>query len=352
MIPIILENSTGAGRVWLVSPTGSSENFGIAGQYPVNIATSALNTIAGVLSYATSGDMIILWPGTYAEAVDLSLFTDVTIVSAIPHAAKIVKAEADALIKLGDRCRLIGIDISNTTDKATTTSGQGKAISAVGKTGVVIEDCNISGSIGVHLEGATTARILGCDIDAAEFGINALDDNGTPAPHPAGSVYVDGCNIKTSLYTGCGTAGIGVFSYRAMVKNTMILATQNDIGSTNEIHGVAVAAYTENVISAIASFINCQILTAVTGTVTGTYPERGISLGFTGGGLNNTYASFINCDIRCAGNGGDYYDIDVMDGCKCDLHNTRFNPLKVRGTITGPDKTIQDTYSKPRGGRY
>ncbi|MCJ7777102.1 MAG: hypothetical protein MUP16_02160 [Sedimentisphaerales bacterium] len=58
-------------HVWHVAKSGNDNNSGHAGQYPVNLANNAKLTIGAAVNAATNGDTIIIWPGTYDEALDL-----------------------------------------------------------------------------------------------------------------------------------------------------------------------------------------------------------------------------------------------------------------------------------------
>ncbi len=54
-----------------VAKTGNDANAGHAQGYPVDFANDAKLTLGSAISAAASGDIIIIWPGTYAEFVDL-----------------------------------------------------------------------------------------------------------------------------------------------------------------------------------------------------------------------------------------------------------------------------------------
>ncbi len=58
-------------HIWHVAKSGNDGNSGHAGQYPVNLANNAKLTIGAAVAAASSGDTIIIWPGTYTEQVDL-----------------------------------------------------------------------------------------------------------------------------------------------------------------------------------------------------------------------------------------------------------------------------------------
>lgn len=58
-------------RVIHVSKSGNDGNAGHAQQYPIAFGADAKLTIAGAIAVAQNGDTIIIWPGTYAESVDL-----------------------------------------------------------------------------------------------------------------------------------------------------------------------------------------------------------------------------------------------------------------------------------------
>lgn len=56
-------------NTWLVSKNGNDGNPGAPTSDPVNLATDSFLTVAAAISAASSGDKILIWPGTYAEAI-------------------------------------------------------------------------------------------------------------------------------------------------------------------------------------------------------------------------------------------------------------------------------------------
>lgn len=58
-------------NVWHVSKAGNDANGGHAQQYPVGLAADAKLTIAAAVAAAAAGDTVIVWPGTYTEAITL-----------------------------------------------------------------------------------------------------------------------------------------------------------------------------------------------------------------------------------------------------------------------------------------
>jgi len=67
MLPPILDSA----YTVHVSKLGSDSNSGFAGQYPVNLANDAKLTIGAAVSAAPDGGTILIWPGDYAESVDI-----------------------------------------------------------------------------------------------------------------------------------------------------------------------------------------------------------------------------------------------------------------------------------------
>ena len=58
--------------MWHVSKLGNDSNDGRANAYPVDLAGRAKLTIGAAVSAASSGDTIIIWPGTYTEKVTIN----------------------------------------------------------------------------------------------------------------------------------------------------------------------------------------------------------------------------------------------------------------------------------------
>ena len=54
-----------------VSKSGDDANGGVAQQYPVSLANDAKLTISSAVSACPDGGIIIVWPGDYAETVDI-----------------------------------------------------------------------------------------------------------------------------------------------------------------------------------------------------------------------------------------------------------------------------------------
>ena len=71
---LLLANDAGAGqgRVLHVSKAGNDANTGIATTYPIDLSADSKLTFASALAAAGAGDTIVVWPGTYAEKLDIT----------------------------------------------------------------------------------------------------------------------------------------------------------------------------------------------------------------------------------------------------------------------------------------
>jgi hypothetical protein len=148
---------------------GDDANAGHAQQYPVNLATDAKLTIGSALSAAVDGDIIVIWPGTYAEAVDFDT-ANKAIIMIGTHRGKciIYRSDAGNTVTLESGCELHDLTIQSQL------SGTSKAVTAgSAKQDLVIAKCNILGYFdGIDIQGATNLSISDSLVMGSYDGMN------------------------------------------------------------------------------------------------------------------------------------------------------------------------------------
>lgn len=113
-------------NVWHVSKAGNDANTGHAAQYPVDLSADAKLTIGAAVLAASSGDTIVIWPGTYAENVDASS-KSLNIVGTNRDLCKIAVASGSYALSLGGNASVSNLSCINTDP-----SGQGIIFSSDG----------------------------------------------------------------------------------------------------------------------------------------------------------------------------------------------------------------------------
>lgn len=140
-------------NVYHVSKLGNDANSGLASSYPIALGTDAKLTVNGAISAATSGDTIVIWPGTYDENIDLDTANkSLTFIGTERHSCKIIKAASAAhTITLEDDCSFYDLTIGMT--------GTTVSIWPLGNTGekdnIIIDNCSLLGTYdGLWIKGS------------------------------------------------------------------------------------------------------------------------------------------------------------------------------------------------------
>lgn len=288
-------------RVWHVAKTGNNGNSGRAGQYPVNLVNDAKLTIGAAVTAASSGDTIIVWPGDYAETVDITAKA-LTVVGAQRNKVRIVPASSYAL-KVGNDCVVknlaciatsIGISVSNVSN-------------------AVIEDCYGEGPTdGLYMtQSNRKIHILRSWFksawDAANF--NGCDD-----------VFVERCVFES---TGGGNAGAALKQPGGGIYRDCSFIAKATAASANHLVGMHIDSLASNQQIVVA---NCKFTVEGysyrTGQVSGIYT-----------GLSGVKVVVDNCVFRVAGDtASSVVDIRagsglvVVSGC---AYNTAAGNVKV-----------------------
>lgn len=143
-------------HIWLVAKTGNDENEGIlSGIIPLPLELDAKLTIGAAVTAAASGDVILVWPGEYAEAV--SFGSKALTLIGMGSKTKIVPASGDG-VTLADYSVLQNLIIEALGSDA-------KAIVGTSKTNIRITDCDLYGNYaGLYAGGADSLILENCRI--------------------------------------------------------------------------------------------------------------------------------------------------------------------------------------------
>jgi hypothetical protein len=276
-----------------VAKAGNDANSGHAGQYPVNLANDAKLTIGAAVSAAASGDTIIIWPGDYAENVDLDAANKtLTLMGTNRNKCRIVPTTGSG-VTLENDCILRNLSIEALSSGSIGVNGQYK-------TNLIIEDCEIYANWdGININGSTTS-----DVWIRNCRVRGQYDGGN-----IGSAMR--VLIENSIFIGLGTYGTnvkcrGLFigGAKGIVRNSIFYAERNDTSSQDFGGADCLSASTRT----IMSFENCAFYAKGGSNDTG--KAFGIRVAFS-----NSYVSLANCVFYIESTAAaSKYDIDVDAG--------------------------------------
>ena len=124
-------------NLWLVSKLGNDSNGGhIDSSWPLTLSSAAKLTIGAAVSGAASGDIILVWPGDYAESVSFGS-KSLTLIG-MGSKAKIVPASGNG-VTVHDYSVLQNLIVEALGSDA-------KAVVGSSKTNVKIIDCDLYGN--------------------------------------------------------------------------------------------------------------------------------------------------------------------------------------------------------------
>lgn len=199
-------------HVFHVAKTGNDNNGGLAQQYPISLVNDAKLTIGSALTVAASGDRIILWPGDYAESVDLLTATkNMTIIGADKELC-IISKDAALVVRTYNHCRLENLSIIQTGSYANGAVECGGRLDIMG--------CRvISEDVGIKASGIHRLRMSDCYTEAGFIAVyagesviidrslllatGASGDNHTVALEITGAYFGSFVNIKDSQLLAC-----------------------------------------------------------------------------------------------------------------------------------------------------
>ena len=303
-------------RVWHVAKVGNDGNSGHAGQYPVNLANDAKLTISTAIAAASSGDTIVIWPGTYSETVDISttgLNKALNIIGTHRQLCKMTYPSGyAATLKVGSNTAVRNLTIEAVNPNIAVQSGSAC-------TNLMFENCNITGTYdGLNIYGATKVLVRDCYLKGTYDGGNM------------GECYDVLCErviFETDgTYSGSGDyRGIHVGKGRFVFRDCVFTGAQPS--RTGSCGGLDL----NNGTSAIPTLVVCEncIMTA-SGASTN---------GYIFGVRVQNYGRLVlkNCSIFTTAGAGTATDIRQTGSGQVIVNACAYNPSTVTGTITNQD---------------
>lgn len=291
-------------HVFHVAKTGDDANGGLAQQYPIDLAADAKLTIAGALAVAADGDMIVLWPGSYDEAVDFDTANKSIHLKGMGNQNECIIAlsAGTSCITLEDNCTLENISVVCNTSPV----GYGVILGA--KTNIRILGCHIEGTNdGLFLSGAN--RRLICRESTFKSGYDSVA-LGTVK----GAVF-DNCLFQTDGSYGATTSTKALYGggSRATFNNCVFESTKSSAST-----GKSIAVQSTNdvwVLNSCVIFADTDASGAA-GNVVALYNNggcltlNGCSLKTTNSGVSSSY------DIQVVAGSV------VVNGCNYDISRT------------------------------
>ena len=299
-------------RVWHVAKVGNDGNSGHAGQYPVNLANDAKLTISAAVAAASSGDTIIIWPGTYSELVDASA-KSLNIIGTHRQLCKITYPSGyTTTLKISSHSSLKNITVEAVNpNKAVET--------ASGATNLLFERCDISGTYdGLYIYGATKVTVKDCRLKGTYDSANMGD---------CYDVLCERVIFETDgTYSGSGDyRGVHVGKGRFVFKDCVFIGAQPSRA------GNCGGLDLNNGTSAIPTLVVCEncIMTA-SGASTN---------GYIFGVRVQNYGRLVlkNCSIFTTASAGTATDIRQTGSGQVIVSACAYNPSTVTGTITNQD---------------
>lgn len=142
--------------VWLVAKDGDDSNGGhIDASWPLDLTSAAKLTIGAAVTGAASGDIILVWPGDYAENVNFGS-KSLTIIG-MGVKTKIIPASGNG-VSLNDYSTLKNLIVEALGSDA-------KAVVGSSKTNLRVIDCDLYGNYaGLYADGADSLILDRCRI--------------------------------------------------------------------------------------------------------------------------------------------------------------------------------------------
>ena len=202
-------------RVWHVAKTGNDSNSGHAGQYPVNLANDAKLTIGAAISVAANGDTIIIWPGVYAENVNLG-GKALTLTGTHRNQCLINPATGVGLI-IGSGCKVENLSVE-ATELGTNACALGVAYQSQG---VTIRNMRITGAYdGIYCPNCSDIFVENCHVIGLDDAINLQNTFG---------VIARNCVFETTgQYSTAVEAHCVFYAESAIFDNCIMKAARSD----------------------------------------------------------------------------------------------------------------------------
>ncbi len=308
-------------HTWVVSKKSSTcdPNLWHPTEYPLNLSNSAPG-VNDILPYLQDGDQIYIFPGTYTEKIDLSNKTGIKLIGLNSKACKIVNAEQDCAIKLGNECELHRLSILNTY----TMSGWKPTVSCDNKENIKIVDCIIE-----HKK-HTALQLINCSNAVLTDNVILGQENNfiikTSDSH-FGSYLIRGCHIIAKDYNICGSSALQLVGDNTGLGAQISLEScfiRNQYSQAGMRDATAIQSTVNN--NYIVNISKCNIFAGVKG---GSYTGRGVVCNSG----NTFHISGSSVDIQ-----SDLLTRYSISGLgTCYVSNTAFDPNIATGTIIYTD---------------
>lgn len=325
-------------HVWHVS-AGAADNSG--GGHSFATARKTLVTADsgnGAITDAASGDMIVIWPGTYAEAVDLATLTkSLEIVGTNKYLSKIAPASGNA-ITLYDKTILRNM----TVDSA------GTALIGAARSDILLEDCYIDGdSAALNTSLVANGRLVARRCDFISKAANTISL--TPSFASA--------EIAPVLFEECIVAGVTPASVHTILRNLLI-----GLNSLGRIAGV----FRKSIFTATRTDVSGRFCYAASVVGRHVFDDCIFQALMTDGSASGPCAALEtndavaastrlvlnNCNIKSSG-GGSNYDISNAGGSRIVIANSIYDKTQVNGDLIDMDyEDGKVRFAGAFGGRY
>lgn len=229
-------------------------------------------TIGEAVTDASDGDTIIIWPGTYNEAVSIS-GKALTLRGTNREKCKIQPA-ANTALDVDDYCVVENLSI----DGSLTATYYGLSISL--ETGCVIRNCNIKGhSDGIYGLFASNALIEDCFVYGKYDGANFVS---------CSNIIVRNCVFETDGSSGTGNDSRAVICSGSVVFDNCVFEADRTDTTSNDLVGIWADAACQVVVN--NSVFDVSAGASVTGYVAGVMAENA-----------NAMLTLNNCIFKTAG---------------------------------------------------
>lgn len=308
-------------HTWYVAKDGNDSAGG-------HTRSSALLTIGQAVTNASSGDMIVIWPGTYTENIDLVTATKSLHLKGFDRGTCIItRSTAGDVINLYNNCGLENLTI--TTDVI----GTCQAVQIDSVYGCRIANCDISstattGSVdGLYITDSSYVTVKDCNIFSSWDALYVRSSWG---------VRIDNCVIISNGESASGTSKAlygapktGTIKDQVILTNCTLIA---DITASNANDAHAAQCGRGFILN------NCSLFARTSGSATGNtygvYSEKYLTV----------YGSPIinNCNIYSYSESGTEYSLCANTNCIILVANSQYDKSITYGTIVQNDSGWAD----------
>lgn len=159
-------------HVWHVAKDGNDENSGHAMQWPVSLADDAKLSVSSAVSQALAGDIIVIWPGDYAESVD-ARSKALRFIGIDRYTSRITGLPGQKTLMLSDNSTVENMTVSS---PAVLNS---YGLYALFKDNITVRNCDIYGyEDGLYICGCKNILTVNCFIEGDYDGVNSAFSKG------------------------------------------------------------------------------------------------------------------------------------------------------------------------------